>query len=159
MVRPRFVLVLLSLLTLGCVTEPRSRPVSTPNLLVRNTGWTPLQVGGWPTKFVVPCPSPGCFLGFKTVNGLSSTCLPFPDSLFLRLIGIDSLGVPDTAIVTWRADEPITLIARTGNQSGPVPGLSVYTADAFIPATSVGWRIEGPTGWEAGPVASGSCST
>ena len=150
MKRPWFVVAAIASLLVGCATEPRSIPVSTPNLLVRNDGLAPLQVGGWPSKFTVPCPSPGCFMGFATVNPLSARCIAFPDSLFLRLIRVDTASA-DTTIMTWKADEPIWLIARTSDQS-------LYAANAVVPATSLGWRISGPRGWEAGPDPSGSCS-
>lgn len=150
MMRPWLVLVPVSLLVGGCATEPRSTPVATPNLLVRNTGVAPLQVGGWPAKFTVPCVSRGCFIGFATVNPLSAKCIAFPDSLLLRLIAVGAASA-DTTIVTWKADEPIALIARTGDQS-------VYAADVVVPATSLGWRIDGPGAWGAGPEPSGSCS-
>jgi len=142
MLRPRWLLVAISLLAAACTTEPK--PGAPPSLLVTNEtcdggACAPLEVRVWPSKFALPCPVGGCGVLLATVTS-ASACVPFPRSLNLMAISQDSRGHYDTTITaTWTPTESLELMVW-----GPQGEAQLDTS--FVPASSSGWSVSVPGG-------------
>ena len=105
----------------------------------------PLEVGGWPESFVLPCPSTGCALAFDTIAG-PAACVRIPAqlSVFVSEVGLTGLVVHvDT--LRWTPQDPIRLMVRRLGEPRS------YT-QPIVPGTSAGWSLT-VSGTSAGRLA------
>lgn len=156
---------LLGLAACGDSTGANGEP---PTVLVTNATCeaghcATLEIRAFVSKFTVPQPPQGLRVLGEAPPG--QTCLTFPASWPLRIIGPDTTGRIDTTTITWTADDPagIYLIAVDSQayygyfngQSDsldadalPYDGLalaSVGETPDFVPGSGSGWTVSFPS--------------
>lgn len=110
----------------------------------------PLEVGGWPADFALPCPSQGCYFPFDTIAG-PSACVRIPAALsfFVHEVGLTG-RVVQTDTLRWTLHDPIRLIVhRLGEPR--------WYTDPIVPESAAGWRVAVVAGTPGTPTPSSPC--
>jgi hypothetical protein len=110
----------------------------------------PVEVGGWPVNFALPCPSQGCAIPIDTIAG-AFTCLRLPSVLLVFVHEVDQAGrVVHTDTLRWTPEDPIRLMLhRLGEPRA-------YT-DPFVPDSAAGWHLAFVAGGPGTPIPSSVC--
>jgi hypothetical protein len=168
-----FVGIVATTATCSSTTEPRPLPtVLVTNAMCDSGHCATLEVRAFLWKFDVPQPPSGLRVLGEAHQG--RTCLTFPPSWTLHIIGPDTTGRVDTVTITWTPSDtvPIYLIAvdsavfhRAAGTSamshasvstvdsatpqdspydGLVPG-SVGETGNFLPGDATGWSVSFPS--------------
>jgi hypothetical protein len=153
--------VVASTATCSSTTEPRSLPtVRVVNAMCDAGHCATLEIRAFVWKFKVPQPPHGREMLADIPPG--ETCITFPRSWSLTIIGPDTTGRMDTTTTTWTPADPIYLVAADSavfysgrsnlpwdSSKGPSPydGLfpgTVGETPNFTPGDAGGWTVTFP---------------
>lgn len=149
----------LALVAAACDTNPVPSGLATDDslhtLLVTDAACLhgqcgPVEVGGWPEGFALPCPSQGCSIPFDTIAG-PSACLRIPSALSVFVHEMDLSGrVVHSDTLRWTPHDPIRLMVhRLGEPRS-------YTGPIVLDSAA-GWRLAFVAGAPSTPTPSSPC--